>query len=184
MCSLLFRIVIVLLTGACFVACEGPVGPIGEKGERGPAGEDGRDGRDGVDGKDGEDGADGKDGEDGADGKDGEDGADGKDGEDGRDGIDLWIQVVEGTILNQNYRSANSRFASIPVGSSLREEPTILFLGIENDNGIYSKIDFSSVIWGGSDEDYAVPGTEGWYILVYDRWKDLVGSNYQVKFVQ
>ena len=145
MCSLLFRIVVVLLTGACFVACEGPVGPmgpIGEKGERGTAGED------------------------------------------GRDGIDLWIQVVEGTILNRNYRSANSRFASIPVGSSLREEPTILFLGIENDNGVYSKIDFSSVIWGGSDEDYAVPGTEGWYILVYDRWKDLVGSNYQVKFVQ
>ena len=173
--------VVVLLTGVCFVSCEGPVGPMGpmgERGERGLAGEEGRDGRDGVDGKDGEDG---KDGRDGADGKDGEDGADGKDG---NDGLDLWIQVVEGTVLNRNYRSGNPRYASIPVGSSLRGEPTILFLGIENENGVYTKIDFSSVIWGGDSESHAVPGTEGWYILVYDRWKDLVGSNYQVKFVQ
>lgn len=111
-------------------------------------------------------------------------GEDGRNGRDGKDGADLWIQVVEGTILNRNYRPRNEDFAAIPVGSQWRGEPTILFFGIENDNGVYTKIDFSSIIWGGSNEDYAVPGTEGWYILVYDRWKEIVGSNYQVKFVQ
>lgn len=173
--SLLFRFMVVFLSGACFIACEGPVGPmgpVGEKGDRGLAGEDGRDGRDG------------KDGEDGADGIDGRDGIDGEDGEDGRDGIDLWIQVIEGTILNRNYRSGNPDFASIPVGSSLKGEPTILFFGIENENGVYGKTDFSAIIWGGDSESHAVPGTEGWYVLVYDWRKNLVGSNYQVKFVQ
>ena len=101
----------------------------------------------------------------------------------GPPGADLSVQVETGTILNRNYRDGNPRHASIPLGDAF-SEPTVLFLGIENENGVYTRIDFSSIIWGGSNRDYSVPGTSGWYILVYDRSKDLVGSNYQVKFVQ
>ena len=95
----------------------------------------------------------------------------------------LSVQVKTGTILNRNYTDANPDFASIPLGDSSSGEPTVLFLGIENKNGVYTKIDFSSVIWGGHKSKYAVPGTSGWYILVPDRDKDRAGSNYQVKFV-
>ena len=119
----------------------------------------------------------------------GPEGPQGPHGRQGEDGSTLWVQVDTGTILNRNYTDGNPDFASIPVGElpGLFErsiEPTVLFLGIENDNGVYNRIDFSSVIWGGSGSDYSVPGTSGWYVLVYDRSKDLVGSNYQVKFVQ
>ena len=113
----------------------------------------------------------------------GPEGPQGPRGRQGEEGSTLWVQVETGTILNRNYTAGNSRFASIPLANS-GIEPPVLFLGIENENGVYNRIDFSSVIWGGSGSDYSVPGTSGWYILVYDRSKDLVGSNYQVKFVQ
>ena len=94
----------------------------------------------------------------------------------------LSVQVKTGTILNRNYTDANPDFASIPLGDS-PSEPTVLFLGIENKNGVYTKIDFSSVIRGGDNSKFTVPGTRGWYILVPDRDKDRVNSNYQVKFI-
>ena len=101
-------------------------------------------------------------------------------------GPSLDVQVETGTILNRNYTDGNPRHASIPLSPFILfgNEPTVLFLGIKNDNGVYTKIDFASVIWGGSNSDFTVPGTSGWYALVYDRSKDLVGENYQVKFVQ
>ena len=110
-------------------------------------------------------------------------GPQGPTGSQGPSGVDLSVQVETATILNRNYTEGNSNFASIPLGDSFGE-PTVLFLGIENENGVYSRIEFSGIIWGGSDSDYSVPGTSGWYVLVFDRDKDLVGSNYQVKFVQ
>ena len=113
----------------------------------------------------------------------GPEGPQGPRGRQGEDGSTLWVQIETGTILNRNYTDGNPRFASIPLANS-GIEPTVLFLGIENENGVYIRIDFSSVIWGGSGSDYSVPGTSGWYILVSDRSKDLVSSNYQVKFVQ
>ncbi|MXW77807.1 MAG: hypothetical protein F4Z57_02235 [Gemmatimonadetes bacterium] len=113
----------------------------------------------------------------------GPEGPQGPRGRQGEDGSTLWVKVDTGTILNRNYTDGNPYWVSIPLANS-GTEPTVLFLGIENENGIYNRIDFSSVIWGGSGSDYSVPGTSGWYILVYDRSKDLVGSNYQVKFVQ
>ena len=94
----------------------------------------------------------------------------------------LSVQVETGTILNRNYTDGNPQHATIPLGDS-RSEPTVLFLGIENANGVYTKIDFSSVIRGRYNSKYAVPGTSGWYILVADRDKDRINSNYQVKFV-
>ena len=94
----------------------------------------------------------------------------------------LSIQVKTGTILKRNYTDGNPRHASIPLGDS-SGEPTVLFLGIENKNGVYTKIDFSSVIRGKYNSKYAVRGTSGWYILVADRDQGLVRSNYQVKFV-
>ena len=104
-------------------------------------------------------------------------------GRQGPAGVDLSVQVETGTILNRNYTDGNPRHASIPLGDDFGE-PTVLFLGIENENGVYTRIDFSSIIWGGRGGEYSVPGTSGYYVLVYDRSKDLVGSNYQVKFVQ
>lgn len=104
-------------------------------------------------------------------------------GRQGPAGVDLSVQVETGTILNRNYTDGNPSFASIPLGDDFGE-PTVLFLGIENVNGVYNRIDFSSIIRGGRNSDYSVPGTSGYYVLVYDRSKDLVGSNYQVKFVQ
>lgn len=107
----------------------------------------------------------------------------GPQGERGPQGPTLSVQVETGTILNRNYTDGNPHWASIPLGNAFGE-PTILFLGIENENGVYNAIDFESVIWGGSNSDYSVPGTSGWYVLVYDRYKNRVGSNYQVKFLQ
>ena len=110
-------------------------------------------------------------------------GPQGERGFQGPPGDDLSVQIVTGTILNRNYTDGNPNHASLPLGDAFGE-PTVLFLGIENVNGVYNKIDFSAVIWGGRNSDYAVPGTGGWYVLVYDPNKGRVGSNYQVKFVQ
>jgi len=103
----------------------------------------------------------------------------------GLQGPTLDIQVKTGTILNSNYTVANPSFASIPLASS-GTEPTILFFGIENPNGVYapSHEEHVGVIWGGTDSDYTVPGTKGWYAITPDQSKNLLNANYQVKFVQ
>jgi hypothetical protein len=98
-------------------------------------------------------------------------------------GPSLEIQIVTGTILNKNYTESNSKFASIPLVRS-GEEPTILFFGIENSNGIYVRTEIYSVIWGGDNAKFTVPGTSGYYLLVSDRNKSYVNTNYQVKFLQ
>ena len=103
-------------------------------------------------------------------------------GPQGPAGVDLWVEVKEGTILSYNYTEGNPHAASIPLGDH-SFEPIVLFLGIENENGVYRRIDFSAVIYGGSDSNYAVRGTSGYYVLVYDPNQDLVQSNYQVKFI-
>lgn len=90
--------------------------------------------------------------------------------------------MLTGTILNKHYTPANPSFASIPLTES-GPEPTVLFFGIENPNGVYARADWSGVIWGGDDEEYTVPGTRGWYLMVLDTRKELVQSNYQVKLV-
>ena len=59
----------------------------------------------------------------------------------------------------------------------------MLFLGIESENGVYIRIDFTAVLWY-EGENKTVRGMTGWYVLLPDRSKELVGSNYQVKFVQ
>ncbi len=146
-------------------ACEGPMGPQGPVGPQGPAGPQGERGVQGPRGPQGERGS------------------RGPAGLQGQAGADLYVQVATGTILNRNYTDGNPRHAAIPLGDAF-SEPTVLFLGIENENGVYNTIPFNAIIWGGSNSDYSVPGTSGWYILVYDRSKDLVGSNYQVKFLQ
>ena len=52
------------------------------------------------------------------------------------------------------------------------------------NNGVYYWVDFSSVIWGGANEEFTVPSTSGYYLLIYDPSKNWVGENYQVKFIQ
>ena len=101
----------------------------------------------------------------------------------GERGQTLSVQVETGTILNRNYTKAEPRYAFLPLVDD-GNEPAVLFLGIENENGFYERIDFTGVAWGRSGSDSAVPGTSGWYVVVYDRRKKLVGSNYQVKFLQ
>ena len=100
----------------------------------------------------------------------------------GEPGPALEVQEIKETVLNRNYTEGNPRIASIPLGVH-SSEPTVLFFGIENQNGVFSRFEFSSVIWGRRDSEYSVPGTSGYYLLVYDPDKELVGSNYQVKFV-
>ena len=116
-------------------------------------------------------------------GERGEQGFQGERGFQGPPGDDLSVQVETGTILNRNYTDANPSHAAIPLANS-GIEPTVLFLGIENDNGVYDRIFFSAVIWGGDNDRFTVPGTSGWYLLVLDSSRAFVGSNYQVKFVQ
>lgn len=110
-------------------------------------------------------------------------GPEGPIGPQGPQGTALEVQVIEGTILNRNYTEGNPSHASIPLSSSW-SEPTVLFFGIENNNGVYYWVDFSSVIWGGANEEFTVPSTSGYYLLIYDPSKNWVGENYQVKFIQ
>lgn len=103
----------------------------------------------------------------------------------GDTGPTLEVQVKTGTILSGNYTEANSSFVSIPLASS-GTEPTVLFLGIQNENGVYDAhpMEDMGVIWGGTEARFTVPGTRGWYALFPDRLKSLTNANYQVKFVQ
>lgn len=112
-------------------------------------------------------------------------GPEGPEGPQGPQGPALQVQAIEGTILNRNYTEGNPSHASIPLSPS-GDEPTVLFFGTENDNGVYNSHSLvsSAVIWGGQNSKWAVPSTSGWYLLVYNRNKDLVGENYQVKFIQ
>ena len=55
---------------------------------------------------------------------------------------------------------------------------------VQNENGVYDNFLYSAVIFGGEDSDFSVPGTSGWYLLVSDPRKRLVGENYQLKFVR
>ena len=102
-----------------------------------------------------------------------------------RDSAVLRIEVVKGTILNRNYTEGNRRFASIPLSNS-PSEPTVLSFGVENDDGVYvMQPDFPVIVISRYKGDLSISGYEGWwYAVVPDRKKELVGSNYRVKFVQ
>ncbi len=114
-------------------------------------------------------------------------GMQGPPGEQGLPGLDLDVESLEETVLNQNYTKRNPHHISVPLGDSLGIEPVVLFFGIENENGVFvAPLQSSygvSVIWGGDDADTVVPGTRGWYYLVPDKTKRLLKSNYQIKFV-
>ena len=110
-------------------------------------------------------------------------GPEGAQGPQGPSGASLQVQVNTGSILNRNYTEANPAFVSIPL-SPFGEEPTVLFLGIENVNGVFEMRQFPAVIWAGDSEDHVVPGTSGWYALIRDPDKDLLNRAYQVKFIQ
>lgn len=122
-------------------------------------------------------------GERGERGEQGIQGPRGERGSPGRDGTSIQIEERTGTILNHNYTENNPNAVSIPLGR-LRSEPVVIFLGIENPNGVFIQTDsFVGIIWGGDDPDFTVPGTEGYYGLVTDPFKSLLQSNYQVKFL-
>ena len=89
----------------------------------------------------------------------------------------------EGTIYNHHYTTGNPYWASIPLASS-GPEPTVLFIGIEKANGVFNTEEKSSVIYGGTNSEFTVPGTRGWYALVRDSDKSLVTRKYLVEFVQ
>ena len=82
------------------------------------------------------------------------------------------VSIREGTILTRNYRELNPDFASLLVNAARSPEPTVLFVGIENENGVFNRVEWSSVIWDSA-----------WYVLLYDRRGDLVGRNYRLKFL-
>ncbi len=104
-------------------------------------------------------------------------------GPQGFSGLDIRVETLTGTVRNGNYTEANIRYASIPLGG-FSNEPAVLFFGVENANGVFVNTGFSSVIWGGSDTDYTVPGTRGWYMLILDSQKLLIEKKYQVKLIR
>lgn len=69
-------------------------------------------------------------------GPEGPEGPIGPQGPQGPQGTALEVQVIEGTILNRNYTEGNPHGPAIPLSSSWGQ-PTVLFFGIENDNGVY-----------------------------------------------
>ena len=118
-------------------------------------------------------------------GSEGPVGPQGPPGAQGPEGPAWSVETVTGTILNQNYTEANPDFASIHIAST-GSEPTVLSFGIENENGVYLNTNppYYAVVWGGENTNLAVSGTSGWYFLVEDQRKELVGENYQLKFVR
>jgi len=104
-------------------------------------------------------------------------------GPQGPQGVAGTVITKTGTIYNSNYTTANPYWASIPLAES-GSEPIVLFFGVENANGVFDNYGFESVIWGGTNSSYTVPGTTGWYALVYDRYKTLATKRYQVKFMR
>jgi len=105
-------------------------------------------------------------------------------GEKGSDGAqsDLEVLITTGTIYNANYTIKNPNFASIHLPKATSKH-VVLFLGIENSNGVYTRTTWSSSIYGGSS-DWAVPGTSGYYILVSDPNKSKLLSNYKIKYLK
>ncbi|MFC1478879.1 hypothetical protein ACFL57_05425 [Candidatus Margulisiibacteriota bacterium] len=103
-------------------------------------------------------------------------------GTDGRDGEDAELSVTTGTIYNSNYTSANPSYVSIRLPGA-NSNHAVLFVGIENSNGVYEYQDWSSTIYGFGAE-YTVGGQSGYYVLIYDSWKSLLTKNYQVKYIK
>ena len=113
----------------------------------------------------------------------GQEGPVGPQGPPGPQGPAWSVEEVTGTILNRNYTEDNPDFASIHIVSSSLE-PTVLYFAWENDNGAYINTSFIAVVWADADDDErAVSGMGGWYVLIYDPDKDLVGKNYKLRFV-
>ncbi len=110
-------------------------------------------------------------------------GPEGPEGPQGPSGASLQVQVNTGTILNRNYTERNPSYASIPLSSS-GAEPTVLFFGYENQNGVYIQVEHTAVIWGTPESGTSVSGTSGWHALIRDSSKSFRNRAYQVKFIQ
>lgn len=115
-------------------------------------------------------------------------GAIGPQGPQGPPGLSLRevsLQQTQGTISAKNYTKGNPYHVSIPIGNPLLSEPAVLFVGIKNEHEVYYSILFEGTIWGGEDgDDHTVEGESGWHVVIFDSTKQLLGQDYQVKFLQ
>lgn len=112
----------------------------------------------------------------------GPEGPRGSTGPAGKDGEDLAIREVKGTILSKNWTAGNPSHAAIYLCNCL-SEPTVLFVGVENSNGVFDNTAWAAVIYGTASSDYSYDGKTGYYALVYDNLKTNLQKNYKVRFV-
>jgi len=120
----------------------------------------------------------------GPEGPQGEQGLQGEKGDQGEQGPPgVIVHKVTGTILTSNYTEGNPSFAAIHLTSYYTPKPVVLFVGIENVNGVYAFHDYVSVIYGFTS-DFTVNGVYGWYVLIYDNYKSLRTKNYEVVFIK
>lgn len=110
-------------------------------------------------------------------------GPQGIDGQDGKDGTDLLVLATSGTIYNKHYNTINDDWAALwlPYATS---KCVVLFVGIENSNGVYINTDWSSIIYSNGDDGFEVDGKSGYYVLILDPEKTNLNKNYQVRYIE
>lgn len=92
----------------------------------------------------------------------------------------LYIHKKRGSITNQNYATWSPGYVSIWLNTEM-QEPTALFFGLQNEDGYYMSSDFSYITFLFDDSRFS---HSGWYLLVFDPKKELLGSSYEIRFIQ
>ena len=116
-------------------------------------------------------------------GPQGPEGPRGPAGQDGQDGDDITISSTTGTIYNKHYETNNSNWAAIRLPGATYSH-VVLFVGIENSNGVYNNTDWSSTIYSDGSDGYDVDGYSGYYVLIYDTGKSNLNKNYKIKYIK
>lgn len=107
----------------------------------------------------------------------------GPQGEDGQDGTDLAISSTTGTIYNKHYETNNSSWAALRLPNATSNH-VVLFVGLENANGVFNNTVWASTIYSNGSDGYDVDGYAGYYVLIYDPSKTNLNKNYQIKYLK
>ncbi len=108
-------------------------------------------------------------------------GPSGATGPKGNPGAGLSILSSTGTILAKNYTVGNPAYAALRI-CNCPTEPTVLFVGIENVNGVMTNTSWSGIGYSAGSDDYSVDGLAGYYVLVPDPNKAELQKNYKIKY--
>jgi hypothetical protein len=107
----------------------------------------------------------------------------GQDGQDGKDGADIMVSSTTGTIYNKHYETTNTNWAAIRLPGATYNR-VVLFVGIENPNGVFVNTEWTSSIYSDGDDGFNVDGYSGYYVLVWDPDKDYLNKNYKVQYIK